>query len=168
MLLLFGTMTAHARTHREGRLARAPFDRPRTTPPRLVDTEPEDLDIAGDAAGDGAVDVDVVSTSPEAETLRELTPVGARVKDTGELYGVRMPHADDPALAAAEDRDAYEGADRGENWLEALSEHATESGPRPEEEVVIIDDSDRERGHSPSESGDRPVADKGAGGPGGL
>jgi len=45
-------------------------------------------------------------------------------------------------------------------------------GPEPEEEVVIVDDSDIEhpdhRGHHPTESHDRPVADKGSGGPGGL
>jgi hypothetical protein len=45
-------------------------------------------------------------------------------------------------------------------------------GPAPEEEVVIIDDSEIEhpdhRGHHPTEWRDRPIADKGSGGPGGL
>jgi hypothetical protein len=82
------------------------------------------------------------------------------------------PHAADTNLAAREDQDLFEGSWRGETWLEALEEHAMEMGPAPEEEVVIIDDSDIEhpdhRGHHPTEWRDRPIADKGSGGPGGL
>jgi hypothetical protein len=122
-----------------------------------VDTDPEDI-----------LDVEDATTIPRIAATRATPPEGVEVKDTGELYGVRTPHAGDPDLTAPEHLDAFEGAERGENWMEALSEHAAESGPRPEEEVVIVDDSDSERGHSPTESGDRPVADKGSGGPGGL
>jgi hypothetical protein len=139
------------------------MDRPRPTQPGIYDTDPEDPAqqlIPDDGSGD-ADDGDSDEADPAAAGEE-------RVKDTGELYGVRTPHAADRDLSAPEDRDAFKGADRGENWTEALAEHATEGGPSPEEEVVIVDDSDPERGHSPSESGDRPVADKGSGGPGGM
>ncbi|MBX3161770.1 MAG: hypothetical protein KF773_37760 [Deltaproteobacteria bacterium] len=106
----------------------------------------------------------------EAEDEAEYEDVElAQVKDTGELYGVRVPHAGDTDLTAPEDQDAYAGAENGENWIEALEEHATETGPVPEEEVVVIDDSDELRGHSPTENTKRhSVADKGSGGIGGV
>lgn len=151
---------------------------------RIVDVEPEDpsqqlddtgeidvepLDVTAMPAAEAAEDFDAASAEnvlgeSEPEDAEDVGPV----KDTGELYGVRTPHAADTQLGASEDRDSYEGSWRGENWLEALEEHATEMGPAPEEEVIIIDDSDPE--HRSHESGrrDRPVADKGAGGRGGL
>ena len=92
----------------------------------------------------------------------------ASTKETGELYGVRTPHAGDPDLSAPEHLDSFDGATRGEHVFEAIAEHATESGPAPEEEVVIVDDSDPDAGHHSTERGDPPVADKGSGGPGGL
>lgn len=91
-------------------------------------------------------------------------------EDTGELYGVRTPHAADRGLAAPEDQDGFTESEQGETWLESLEHHAAESGTVPEEPVVVVDDSDVEhpehRGHNPTER-DRPVADKGSGGPGG-
>ncbi len=134
--------------------------------PLAVEAQPlaeasEDLDIAAaeNVEGDSEPDDEEVA-EPEAEVRR----------DTGELYGVRIPHAADTNLAAPEDPGSFEGAASGEHWFEALEEHAAEMGPAPEEEVVIIDDSDVEhpdhRGHNPTER-DRPVADKGSGGPGG-
>jgi hypothetical protein len=70
-----------------------------------------------------------------------------------------------------DDRHGFEGSSRGENWVEALEEHAILMGPAPDEEVVIVDDSDVElpdhRGHR-TERRDRPVADNGSGGPAGL
>ena len=123
----------------------------------------EDFDIAS------AENIDGESELEEAMTANVESGLGP---ETGELYGVRTPHAGDTNLAAAEDRDGFEGSWRGETWLEALEEHATEMGPAPEEEVVIVDDSDIEhpdhRGHQATERRDRPVADKGSGGPGGL
>lgn len=181
-------MREHARPHRDARRSRAPIERPPATPPRLVDTDPEDPSQQLDDLGTIQVGPLAVDARPSAEAAEEVATAVAEnapadvdlavtipharrveaVKDTGELYGVRTPHAGDPDLAAPEDRDGFEGAERGENWLESLSGHAAESGPAPEEEVVIVDDSDPERGHSSTESGDRPVADKGSGGPGGL
>jgi hypothetical protein len=135
--------------------------------PLTVEAQPaaeasEDLDLAAAENVEGDSEPKDEPVSDEAEAA------GAEI---GELYGVRTPHAGDTALSAAEDRDSFEGAWRGETWLESLEEHATVMGPAPEEEVVIVDDSDIEhpdhRGHHPSER-DRPIADKGSGGPGGL
>lgn len=156
----------------------------------VVDVDPEDpsqqLDDAGEfqieplavearPAAEASEDLDLAAaenvegdSEPEAEVVAE-PEAGAR-RDTGDLYGVRTPHAGDTGLAAAEDPGSFEGAARGEHWFEALEEHAAELGPAPEEEVVIVDDSDEHldhRGHHPTER-DRPVADKGSGGPGGA
>ncbi|HVV84172.1 MAG TPA: hypothetical protein VHE35_13965 [Kofleriaceae bacterium] len=177
-------MRHNAHPHREDRRRtrgqhatprRAVENRPRT--PGQDDRVPF-VDASGDLeVGPLAVDVEPQADAADAaERMRRdhrdsdasLDAAEAAGRETGELYGVRTPHAGDPDLAAAEDRDAFEGAERGENWTEALTEHAAESGPAPEEEVVIVDDSDPERGHHATESGDRPVADKGSGGPGGL
>jgi hypothetical protein len=157
----------------------------------LIDTDPEDpsqqlddvgeihiepLDVEARSSVEISEDFDLASaenvegeSEPEDEVTAD-TSAGLG-NETGELYGVRTPHAGDTDLAAAEDRDGFEGSWRGESWLEALSEHATTIGPALEEEVVVVDDSDVEhpdhRGHHPTERGDRPIADKGSGGPGG-
>jgi len=125
--------------------------------PKAEALEDFDLASAENVEGDSAIEEEI--------TLDADSELGG---ETGELYGVRTPHAGDTNLAAAEDRDAFVGAWRGETWLEALGEHATEMGPGLEEEVVIIDDSHTgHRGHHSTETGNRPVADKGSGGPGG-
>jgi hypothetical protein len=148
----------------------------------VVDLEPEDPSQLLDDSGELHVEPLDVEARPEAENLEDLDiaestarsddEVEEVVHGTGELYGVRTPYADDTDRSAAEDRDSFEGSWRGETWLESLEEHAIEMGPAPEEEVVIVDDSDVEhdshRGHHPTEGGDPPVADRGAGGPGGL
>ncbi|HSN30883.1 MAG TPA: hypothetical protein VLT45_31560 [Kofleriaceae bacterium] len=136
----------------------------------------EPLAIEAQPAAEAAEDLDIASAeNVEGESERDEPAADEppeRVRETGELYGVRTPHAGDANLAAPEDQDSYEGAERGENWLEALEEHATVMGPVPEEEIVIVDDSDvgapEHRGHHSTEWRDRPVADKGSGGPGGL
>jgi len=157
----------------------------------VVDTDPEDpsqqlddigefhiepLEVEAQSTVETSEDFDIASAENvegESEPEDEVTAdVGAGLGDeTGELYGVRTPHAGDTDLAAAEDRDGFEGSWRGETWLEALEEHATTMGPALEEEVVVVDDSDVEhpnhRGHHPTERRDRPIADKGSGGPGG-
>lgn len=154
----------------------------------VVDIDPEDpaqqlddtgefhiepLDVDVQSAVETSEDFDIASAENiQGESEPEDVDADAELDDeTGELYGIRTPHAGDTDLAAAEDRDGFEGSWRGENWVEALEEHATLMGPAPEEEVVIIDDSDVEhpdhRGHHPTQRRDRPIADKGAGGPGG-
>ena len=135
-----------------------------------VDAQPSaavDIDVAAAMAADG-LELDGNELAFDSSVAAPDDELLASEPDTGDLYGVRSPHAGDTDLSAPEHLDAFEGADRGENWLEALAEHATESGPEPEEEVVIIDDSDAERGHHSTEGRDRPVADKGSGGRGGL
>jgi len=150
---------------------------------RVVDIDPEDPSQQLDDTGEFHIEPLAVDAQPRAEASEELDIAAAENvagesepedeltaeagdRETGELYGLRTPHAGDPNLAAAEDRDSFEGAERGETWLEALEEHAIVMGPAPEEEVVIVDANDR--GHHPTERGDRPVADKGSGGSGGL
>ncbi len=150
----------------------------------VVDLDPEDpaqqlddtgafhlepLAIEAQPAAEAAEAIDIASAE-NIEDESEVEPP-APEHDTGELYGVRTPRAGDTNLTAPEDQDAFRGAERGENWLEALEEHAASMGPALEQEVVIVDDSDVEhadhRGHHPTER-DRPIADKGSGGPGGL
>jgi hypothetical protein len=129
----------------------------------------EEFDIASAENVEGESELEQEASEPASQPTEEAYAEGRH--DTGELYGVRTPHAGDTDLAAPEDRDSFEGSWRGETWLESLEEHATVMGPAPEEEVVIVDDSDEHpdhRGHHPTERGDRPVADKGSGGPGGL
>jgi len=91
----------------------------------------------------------------------------AKADDIGELYGVHLPPADDPDRGAGPDLGEYAAAELGENWLETLETGSAEGGPVPEREVDPNDESDHETHHS-TESGDRPVADKGSGGPAGL
>jgi hypothetical protein len=134
----------------------------------------EDFDIASAENMEGQSEHEEAAAEAADEVTEESTIEGHPElgHDTGELYGVRTPHAGDTNLAAPEDQDSFEGSWRGETWLEALEEHAAVMGPAPEEEVVIVDDSDvahpDHRGHHPTEWRDRPVADKGSGGPGGL
>jgi hypothetical protein len=123
----------------------------------LVDLDPEDpSQILVDAAADSTFDDE------------ELVEDEAQEQDTGELYGVHTLHAEDRNLAAPEDRDAFADADLGENWMESLGQHATEGGPMPEAEVTVVDDSDAHEEHWPTDFRDRPKADRGSGGPGGL
>ncbi len=153
----------------------------------VIDVDPEDptqqlddtgafdiepLAIEARPVAEAAEDFDIASAENiEGESESELEPGPAVEHDTGELYGVRTPHAGDTNLSAPEDQDAFEGAGRGETWLEALGGHAALMGPALEQEIVIVDDRDLERadhrGNHPTER-DRPIADKGSGGPGGL
>jgi hypothetical protein len=145
--------------------------------PLAVEAQPtaeasEEFDIASaeNVEGESEVEGEATELGPPSETT--VDEYAQFDHETGDLYGVRTPHAGDTTLAAREDQDSFEGSWRGETWLEALEEHAAVMGPAPEEEVVIVDDSDvgtqDHRGHHSTEGGDRPVADKGSGGPGGL
>ncbi|HSK05069.1 MAG TPA: hypothetical protein VK932_27660 [Kofleriaceae bacterium] len=75
----------------------------------------EDFDIASAENLEG-------ESEPEDEAAAE--PYAEAGHDTGELYGVRTPHAGDTDLSAPEDRDSFEGSWRGETWLEAPARHA--------------------------------------------
>ena len=92
----------------------------------------------------------------------------AKADDVGELYGVHLPPAQDVERGAGPEYAEYAESDFGENWLETLETETAEGGPVPEHEVDPNDDSDHHGGHHATESGDRPVADKGSGGPAGL
>jgi hypothetical protein len=102
---------------------------------------------------------------PDDMTADERT---AELGDVGELYGVHLPPAQDPERGTGPDLGQYAGSELGETWLETLETDTAEGGPTPEREVDPNDDSDELGGHHSTESGDRPVADKGSGGPGGL
>jgi hypothetical protein len=173
-----------ARRNRRDKLSRKISAPPR--PRSVVDIDPEDpaqtlddlggfdiepLEVEARSEADISEELDLASAENvegESEPIAGEQEAGPH-RDTGELYGVRIPHASDTELAAPEDRDSFEGAERGETFFESLEEHAAEMGPQPEEEVVIVDDSDSEHPtHHPSDWRDRPVADKGSGGPGGL
>jgi hypothetical protein len=125
----------------------------------VVDIDPEDpSQILVDDEMDTTLDEDVEDEA-EAE---------AGAEDTGDLYGVHVTPAEDRELAAPDDQDSYKDADLGENWIESLEQHAAEGGPTPEHEVTVIDDSDPHDDHPPTDFRDRPKADRGSGGPGGL
>jgi len=83
--------------------------------------------------------------------------------DVGDLYGVHTP----PAAAPFESVESQD--DEGRNWLEALEADSTENGPQAEHVIDVTDDSDTDNpGHHKTDTRDRPVADKGSGGPAGL
>jgi hypothetical protein len=109
-----------------------------------------------------AIDPEQTLTSPVAradDDDRITAPMAAR--DEGDLYGVHTPVASDRQLP--DDDRAF---DNGENWIEALEERAAEGGPLPEHELDVVDEADNEHPHT--ETKDRPIADLGSGGRGGM
>ena len=104
--------------------------------------------------------LDAFSAPPEGGDYVEVDVV---VDDVGELYGVHTPPASDTDLGYGDD---YRGVQEGDNWLESLELTSTEGGPTPEHEVDVVDEDDLHHPHS--DTRDRPIADKGAGGRGGL
>lgn len=127
----------------------------------------DDIDAAIDLAGsdEDEDEDDREIRDPDDLTADERT---AELGDVGELYGVHLPPAQDPERGAGPDLGQYAETELGENWLETLETDSTEGGPVPEREVDPNDDTDELGGHHSTESGDRPVADKGSGGPAGL
>src|SRR5262245_49356841 len=136
--------------------------------PSIVDTDPEDpsqllddvgqfsvvpLEVEAQPAAESEADVDaaVYETAAEGGELDELaTPsqtiadayVEAPRRDTGDLYGVRTPHATDRQPDTTSDREEFVDSEQGENWLETLGKKAAEYGAEAEEEIVVVDDSD--------------------------
>lgn len=136
-----------------------------------IDVEPLDVDAMPEAERDDELARAMAESKEgdlESEDEGEDEERPADTKETGKLYGVRTPHAADADLADGPDHGSFEGAEEGENWLESLSRHAAEGGVAPDEDVTVIDESDDHGGTQPSEAADRPVADTGSGGPGGL
>jgi hypothetical protein len=161
----------------------------------IADIDPEDptqrIDDAGQysitelgveaqpsAEGDADIDTAVAEASGEeaseefVEEPDETTAdahAAAVTKDSGDLYGVHTPRANDNGVDDKHrDQGSFKDDEQGEHWFETLGKKSAESGAELEEEVDVLDDSDPEAGHHSTESGDRPVADKGSGGPSGL
>lgn len=137
---------ARTRTARRARSARG------TVPP----PDPQDPVQSLYSEDDPAVELDT-----PAET--SLDTVNETVADTGDLYGIHTPRAedtthpdDDQAMAA------------GQNWIEALETDAVEGGPLPEHELEIEDDAENDRPPHATDTRDIPVADRGSGGPAGT
>ncbi|HEY5945210.1 MAG TPA: hypothetical protein VIV40_06955 [Kofleriaceae bacterium] len=162
--------------------------------PSIVDVDPEDpsqlldegtyniVDLGVEAQPHAEADADLDAAVAEADAdeneeddVSEIdTPedttadaYAAEADDTGDLYGIHTPRAADRDLDTTPDREQFVDSNDGENWLETLGKKAAEGGVAAEQEVVVIDDSDEHRGHHSTER-DRPVADKGSGGDGGL
>ncbi len=160
--------------------------------PSILDIDPEDPSQALDNAGGFALDELDVSVEPEAEREADLDAAIAEDSeeeqraaeegeeddpipppdrevaepdwDTGELYGVHTPPAAD-----ADFQDIQSQDDEGRNWLEALEAESVEYGAEAERVIDVGDDTDPDHpGHSKTDTRDRPVADKGSGGPAGL
>ncbi|HEY3801553.1 MAG TPA: hypothetical protein VGL61_03065 [Kofleriaceae bacterium] len=117
------------------------------------------------ASGDATIapddlDVDVEIREQDDDDTRVTTPMSA-VRDEGELYGVHTPAATDTTLP-----DADHAFATGQNWTEALEERSAEGGPLPEHDIDVVDSDDDRHPHS--ETKDRPIADLGSGGRGGL
>lgn len=96
-----------------------------------------------------------------ADTTLDAIERGAH--DVGDLYGLHTPPAVD--RTHAEDRDTF---NLGANWLEALETSAAEYGAEPERELDIVDDEDVYDPPHASDNRDKPVADRGSGGPAGI
>jgi hypothetical protein len=121
---------------------------------------------ADDGQEQSEVDEDAVELDTPDQTTADAY-VEAE-EDVGELYGVHTPNAEDRDLEKTPDQEQFVDSEQGENWLETLGKNATEYGAEVEREVDIVDDSDEHRGHHKTDQRDRPVADKGSGGPAGT
>lgn len=155
----------------------------RPNAPSVVDLDPEDPTQLLDEAGQfSVVDVDLeVEAQPHAEADAELDAAVAttaddytditddtEMPDTGDLYGIHMPKAADRDLDVNPDGESFRDADLGEHAFETLEKKMAENGAAPEEELDVTDDSDPDGGHHKTDTRDRPIADRGSGGPGGL
>ena len=150
--------------------------RPPLPRPTVYDVEPEDVprvfeegEFEADAQPSEAVEAASAEPSePPASIEDEAEAPPSPDRDTGLLYGVHEPPAVETELAAGEDHDAFRGADLGESFAESLVEKSTEYGPTPEHELDIDDESDPHAPPPRTDHRDRPKADRGSGGIGGL
>jgi hypothetical protein len=150
------------------------------SPSNVVDLDPEDPSQQLDEAGQFHIEI-AVEAQPNAESDEEVEAaimtaeedteeiLPPPTKDTGDLYGVHLPATNEPDLAAPEDQDAFRDAMLGQHFFDSLDMHAIENGPIPEHEIDVLDDSDVDfPTHHKTDHRDRPVADKGSGGTGGV
>ena len=117
---------------------------------------------------DSEVDARGREVDTPSETTADAYAAAIDGDDTGELYGLHTPHAADRDLDKTADQESFVDSEQGETWLETLEKKAAEGGAEAEEDLEVVDNSDEHTGHHSTESGDRPVADKGSGGEGGL
>ena len=101
----------------------------------------------------------------ELDTPSETTldTVNETLADTGDLYGIHTPAAEDKTHP-----DDDVAMRDGQNWIEALQTDAVEGGTEPERELEMADDADLDRPPHPTDTRDIPVADRGSGGPAGT
>ena len=134
----------------------------------VIDLDPEDpTQLLDDSGQFSVVELDV-EAQPSTDTENNEEPERTHTPDTGDLYGVYTQRRSEPDFDLEPEGDAFTDAELGEHWLETLGKKAAEEGAYAEAELEMIDDSDEHRGHHKSDTRDRPVADKGAGGRGGL
>jgi hypothetical protein len=108
---------------------------------------------------------EAIPADPEIEAALDLASLDLdeeageiAVPETVTVEAMESPPDDDVAMKA------------GQNWVEALETDAIEDGFEPEKPLRITDDTGAEHStHDLSASDDDiPVADRGAGGPGGI
>lgn len=126
----------------------------------LVYDDSVDIDDLADltALADAAV---IAEAEAVVEPVMIVTSVEEVTRDAGDLYGVYTPQ--EPQTAHLDDDRAQA---HGENWVEALQEDSIEYGPEPESVLVFLDEADLET--QPTDTRDRPIADRGSAGPRGL
>ena len=151
--------------------------------PSIVDIDPEDpAQLLDDAEQYSIIDMNV-DAEPQAEADAELDAAVATttaddytdiidatdIGDAGDLYGVHVPRAADAGGDLTDDRESFKDSELGEHVFETIQKKMAENGTAdPTEDVEFEDDSDHDRGHSKTDRRDRPVADKGSGGPAGM
>jgi hypothetical protein len=180
-----GIMQANKDSRNGDPVRRAMMEASELPQPSLVDIDPEvpsqllddagqytalpvDVDAQPDAEADADLEAAAVVANAEEPDETDMDAYTESADDTGDLYGVHTPRAADRDLDVTNDQESFVDSDMGENWLETLGKKAAEGGVEVEEDLDVVDNSDEQGGHHSTESGDRPVADKGSGGPGGL
>lgn len=135
-----------------------------------------DAAVAESAGEEGLLDDNALGGLGEVEAAQERdTPSRATAdayaeaaEDTGELYGVHVPPVADKTFTINPDGESFRDSWLGEHAFETLEKKTAELGAEPEHELDIVDNSEGDRGHHATQRRDRPVADKGSGGSGGL
>ena len=100
--------------------------------------------------------IPMLTTSEERTAKAETTPASSTAST---CRGRDSERATGPELGE------YAESELGENWLETLQTDSTEGGPAAEHELDPTTTRQTTTRHDATESGDRPVADKGSGGP---
>jgi hypothetical protein len=125
----------------------------------------------GDEVEENQLEENALEVDTPAMTTADAYADAVGDRDSGDLYGVYTPKAEDRDIEMTPDKEVFVDTEQGEHWLETLGKTSTEYGPEVEHVVDVVDDSDEHiehRGHHGTESGDPPVADKGSGGISGL